>query len=416
MLARYIHILQNEHILEAFEGPLVVVGHALKTHTIAITHSLIEDKIGIPVAKEQIKRILEGLGCTVTVLHEPNLHYSITIPTYRSVKDLLLPEDCIEEIARFIGFDAIQPQLPEIALQPGSLDAINRLRLVKTLCASLLRANEVRNYPVYDDSFLEILEWEPENAVRLKNPMASNQGRLVTSLVPNLLKNATQLVHEADTFALFEWNRVWHQDEKRATQIKEERKLIYMLIDAQKKVDFYAIKNDITSLFKRINLAIEFEKAVHPPVWYHPYKTAVLKSADKVVGFFGFIHPGYLEKIGRGEGFLMEIDGDWLINAQEAEMRFTPFSKYQASNRDISCLMPNKVTVQEAIDALKEVSPRITEIKLVDFFTKPEWQDARSLTFRITIKDQHKTLFKEEIDAIIESVIECIQGFGATIR
>lgn len=416
-LARFIKLMQQERIIpQEFAGPVVVVGRALAIHTIVLSHARIEEKIGIQLSSETIESILQGLGCMVTQQHTPELHYTIAIPTFRAVKDLLLPEDCIEEIARFVGFDVLQPHLPEIVLQPTPLQAVNRVRLVKTLCASLLNAHEVRNYPVYDDTFLHTLSWQPEDTVRLKNPMASHQAQLVTSLVPNLLKNCVELAHEADTFALFEWNRIWHKDMSYPTHVREERSLSFVLIDGNKKADFYMLKNDITELFRRLNLPISFEKAVRPAAWYHPYKTAVIKSAGTVVGFFGFMHPSFLQTVACGTGFIMEINGDWLLAAQEIPLTFKPFSKYQASHRDISCLMPYQHTVHEIEEKVKTLSERITLIELVDFFSKPEWKTERSLTFRLTIQDQHKTLLKEEIDEIMAKVTQQLQRMGATIR
>jgi len=52
----------------------------------------------------------------------------------------------------------------------------------------------------------------------------------------------------------------------------------------------------------------------------------------------------------------------------------------------------------------------------VDFFEKAEWKDVRSLTWRITISDEEKTLSGEEIDTIVSSIILVLTQAGGTIR
>ena len=74
------------------------------------------------------------------------------------------------------------------------------------------------------------------------------------------------------------------------------------------------------------------------------------------------------------------------------------------------------VTVAQACHKIAQVDQRIVDVKLVDFFEKKEWQDKRSVTLRYYIQDQTKTLDKQEIDAISQSVTQAVGELGATVR
>jgi len=46
----------------------------------------------------------------------------VKIPTWRATKDISIPEDLAEEIARVIGFDNIPPVMPLIDMKPVEID------------------------------------------------------------------------------------------------------------------------------------------------------------------------------------------------------------------------------------------------------------------------------------------------------
>ena len=71
--------------------------------------------------------------------------------------------------------------------------------------------------------------------------------------------------------------------------------------------------------------------------------------------------------------------------------------------------VPIEVTVEQITNTVKNVDSRIIAVDLIDFFSKPEWAEKRSVTVRIIIKDPNKTLVKEEIDALYVKVIQALK-------
>ena len=85
-------------------------------------------------------------------------------------------------------------------------------------------------------------------------------------------------------------------------------------------------------------------------------------------------------------------------------MKFKPWSKYQDVSYDISLFVPFAVSADKLCDAIKNAHQNITDVKVVDFFEKPEWQNHRAITVRYTMSDTEKTMTKQDLDAIVNSV------------
>ncbi|HKQ49420.1 MAG TPA: phenylalanine--tRNA ligase subunit beta [Phycisphaerae bacterium] len=158
--------------------------------------------IGKPVSPEEITRILTKLEFTCS---RSGTKLSVTPPTYRSTKDIEIEADVIEEVARFIGYNNIEPTLPSIASRffEPSADLAIESRTLDYLC---LGGDfiEVHDYIWYDDDWLKTIGYEPGECITLKNPAADNCSRLRKSLMPGLLAIAERNRHHFPRFQLAE--------------------------------------------------------------------------------------------------------------------------------------------------------------------------------------------------------------------
>ena len=107
---------------------------------------------------------------------------------------------------------------------------------------------------------------------------------------------------------------------------------------------------------------------------------------------------------------------DLLLSAGKQEKRYKPASKYQETAFDVSLLLPLKLTTAEIETKLQRLNPLIDAVRLVDFFEKPEWNDVRSLAFRITLQSGDHTLTKEEIENVRQLVITTFEKMGGQLR
>jgi phenylalanyl-tRNA synthetase beta chain len=276
-----------------------------------------------------------------------------------------------------------------------------------------LRARELYNYALYDESFLNQLGFKPENAVALANPVSQNFRHLVTSLIPQLIRAVVHAGAHHDEIRFFEWARTWQRDER---EVHEKKSLAGIIYHKKEAVDFYWAKDQLQELFTLLGIEVVWQASHGLPAWYHPYKTATLVCGGSVIGYAGNAAPAFLHKAIEGHAFIFELSGDMLLTQEQQKRTFQPLSKYQDSFFDVSMFCPFELSVEQVIDAVKAVNPKIVSVILVDFFEKKEWGDKRSLTVRVVVQDHHKTLVKEEIDAVHERVLYVLKKHGVEIR
>src|SRR5580700_4656048 len=144
------------------------------------------------------------------------------------------------------------------------------------------------------------------------------------------------------------------------------------------------------------------EKELEP--WCLPEQTAELVCGDTIIGYAAKASPVWLNAIGEGDAFIVELDAQFLLDYHPQPLQYHALSKYQSVDLDISLLVPAMVTVDDITSAIAQADMRIVAIHLRDFFEKPEWKDQRSITMRFTVVDYDKTFTKEEIDDVWESV------------
>lgn len=407
-ILRFLKLLDSEGLPYTSAHTIVSLGKTYVPITIEIAHSFIEQCIGTKIETDFVLRTLEKIQFKVESHGDM---YTITVPTFRATKDIGIKEDIAEEVARFYGYSAIPAQLPKKETKAHALEHVYRLRSIKQLCAYSMVMREVYNYAFFDESFLTQLHWEPTNAVAVKNPISENHRRLVTSLVPGLFKclvnNNTQ-----EQMRFFEWGRVWHED----GQVSEQSALSAVLFD-KKQIDFYDAKATLEQLFSFFDMSVEWqkvEKQTQP--WFMPYQTAQLLIDGVVIGIAGKGDKTFLHQVIEGDAFIFELNGDALLSYVRPQHRYKEPSKYPPVERDISMLVPLRLTVRHVIQAIKSVDGRVTAIRLIDMFDKREWADQRSLTFRFNIQATDRTLTKEDADTVWQKVAQAIKELGATIR
>ena len=212
-LLRFLNILSTHGILFSMPQELVSLGLDVQPLTISVEHIFIERLLGVFLDSDFIQNVLTSLACTV---HQEKtargITYHVQVPTFRSTKDILIPEDIVEEIGRFFGFDNIPKKLPALMMRPSNLTRFHRIGILKQFFSTAAAAHEVRNYALYDEEFLQRLSWEPSSIIAIKNPVSSSYYRLVTSLIPHLLKNVYTNATHKGAYNFFEVNKIWDKN------------------------------------------------------------------------------------------------------------------------------------------------------------------------------------------------------------
>jgi len=412
-IIRFLDLLDQESTISYKASEKISsVGKETEPVTVELSHELLCKRLGAQIDPKFVVDALKKIEFSVKQSGDV---YKVTIPTFRCSKDVTIPEDIIEEVGRFFGYDNIEHVLPLSKLEASDLSHVMRERVLKNVCAHALRMREVSNYALFDESFLKEINFEPSSWVEIKNPFSSNWRRLVTFLIPNILKNIKQNVADYDSLRFFEFGRAWNLQAK---EILEQKRLAGIFFERKKDIDFYESKNLLNQLFEAIDLEVRWEKTEPNalPVWYAAYQTAQLFYKEKQIGFAGKINQALLGSITEGDAFVFELDSDFLISYKAAEKKFKSAGKYPGVHRDVSMLVPLSVTVDQIAQAIGSADSRVHDVQLVDFFQKKEWADKKSITMRFVIQDETKTLTGQEADQVYDQMLKKLEPLGATIR
>ncbi len=413
-LERFIGLAQDYGLLKDTSAPVVSVGQDIKRVDIRIAHSKIEQKLGIQISEKNILEILEKLEFIVDSVSSNNdVEYIITSPSFRVAKDISISEDIIEEIARMYGYDNMVKSLPRRQMKPFSLHVTANMRTMKQILATHGKMHEVRDYLFYDESFLQRLQWYPEDAVAILNPVSENWKVLATSLIPHLLKSVELNSTTQEELRFFEYNSIWQQ---KSDSILEQKLCSGVIFHQKKEVDFYQAKEVLFDMFHALHIPVTIKKAAKVAPWYNKYQTADIYCGDIHIGVMGMLVPSFYRAIVSGSAFAFELDAEFCVQYIPQTPKLSMWSKYQEVVQDISIMLPYAISAQKCIDEICASHTSISNVHLVDMYEKLEWGNNRSLTLRYTIQDFEKTLQREEIDAVVHCVTESMQKLGAQIR
>jgi len=410
-IRRFLKLMDDANVTAIDLDPIMVIGPEAPQKEVSLAHSYIQNLMGITIAPAFVISVLERLGFAV---EEKKGEYHIIVPSFRATKDINIKQDIVEEIGRFYGYDAVAEVFPTRQTAPFDLSPVMRKRKIKQLLAYSLSMNEVYTYAFFDESFLQIIKWEPKKTLRVQEAVSENWQRLVTSLIPNLLKVVHAHANELDQMNFFDWARIWPQEK----ELDEKSSLAGIFVNQKASVDFYECKEKLNKIASLLGVEFEYIKADEAKLepWYLPHQTAYIICDGNSMGIGGKVNPAFFNAVATGDAFIFELDADFLLNHSIASKRFVPAHRYPTIVRDVSMLISLSTTVQSLRDALRNIDAKISQVDLLDFFEKPEWKDQKSLTFRITLNDPQATMTTAQADAIMANVNAYLQKQGASIR
>lgn len=385
--------------------------------------------IGVPFTDEQIAGIFTRLGLPFT--GQLGL-LTVTPPSYRF--DIEIEEDLIEEVARVHGFENI-PERPPVApnvmrIAPEGERSAFRVRHQ----LADLDYQEVINYSFVEDG------WEADfagnnNPIRLLNPIASQMGVMRSSLIGGLVANARyNLNRRVSRVRVFEIGAAFLRNPDMAdgplsvagyAQPKRVAALAYgPVADEQwgqptRHADFFDLKADLEALFAPKTL--RFVKAEHPAL--HPGRSARVELDGQDIGVIGELHPRWQQKY---ELPLAPVVFE--VDAAALQLRDVPvyrdISRFQPVTRDLALVVKQTVPAQALLDAFSSeasANPPAQIVQAVVLFDEYRGKglenDEKSLAFRFTLQDTHKTLQDEAVDAAMAAMVAvAAERCGAKLR
>jgi phenylalanyl-tRNA synthetase beta chain len=414
---RLAHLAQKIGAGSVRPGVVDVRGREREPRTLRLRSARASALLGAPVPWPQQQKTLEALGFTVSGSAEAA---EVRPPTWRL--DVAGEADLVEEVGRHFGLDRIPSALPPSGRVGVLRPSQRRERRIREVLTGIGMSELI------NDAFVPGNEALPQPAVRLANPLTSEQDALRTSIVvPGLafaLRTNVRLGRR--DVALFELGRVFLPADGRP---REERRL-GLLLSGQwrprhwslplRPFDLFDVKGIVELLFERLGEEPpRVDASGRTPEFLHPGRSARLSQGGRGVGFLGVLHPELAERLElKSEAVVLELDLEGLLDAPAGIARFRSIDRFPAVERDLSILCDETAPAAE-IDARVRAAAgeRLRSVSLVDRFTSNKFPPGKvSLTVSLRFQDRERTLTSEEVQAAVDAVVRELRAAGHEIR
>lgn len=323
--------------------------------------------LGLEIPVKQIITILESLNLSPKLLKET---IECEIPTYRN--DLKIEEDLIEEIARLYGYNKFPKTLPVGEIPTKTIPYFRDYKIdeiaKEILCSCGF--SEIYTYSLISEKDLVDNGINPENILRVDNPVSIEFEYLRPSLRPNLIKAVKQNKSYFKNINLFELGKVYI-----GTSVEKSIEKYYLSGISTNK-NFSQVKGILERLANELGIKEDLGKYVD------------------------------IEKL----GIFFEIDFSDILGKINLSKKFKSLPKYPPIVEDISVVLDEKVQTGEVLEEIKKQSSLITDVSLLDEFEN-------SKAFHIVYQSEEKNLKNEDIAKIRQRIVSSLkEKFGAILK
>lgn len=379
---------------------------------------------GIDVPGARTAAILTKLGFAVSGTGP----WTAAVPSWRP--DIVGEADLVEEVTRVYGFDHI----PTTSLPPLSAtskpvrDAMQR-RVPQARRALASRGlNEAVTW-----SFLPRKKAERfgggQPDLCLLNSIDATLDTMRPSILPNLVDAAAR--NEARGLgdpALFEVGPQYKDatptgQRMVAAGIRHHMAVPRNWAGSARTVDAFDAKADALAVLAAIGAPDNLAAYPGAPDWYHPGRSGALKLGDRVMAYFGELHPAIVAEAdlkGPVAAFEVFLDAPPLPKAKATKARpKLVVSAFQPVERDFAFLVDAGVEAEKLVRAARNADRAlITAARVFDLYAgKGVPEGRKSLAIAVTLQPVERTLTDAEIEAVCEKIVAAVvKATGAALR
>ncbi|MDU3384602.1 MAG: phenylalanine--tRNA ligase subunit beta [Veillonella sp.] len=391
-------------------GVIDVYKNPVEQHTVTFTAEQINDYLGTNIEKDEMIRILTALEFVVT---EEGDKLSALVPTWRG--DVTVMPDIAEEVARIYNYDNIAPTIPVAVLSSGGMTP--KKALTKQVTHALAKLG-----------MTQIITFRFMHKDGLTNMMLPEGDSRYTA-IPILLP-LTEVPHERPMACGILMGKVnqaaWNQSE-RTTDFYDVKGIVDALLAElgitefkihryQKEiVDYYNVSEDYYR--KSLDRHVTFKRLYEE--YYHPGVSAYYTVDGIKIAQYGELHPQVSKNFDLpGKVYMFEIDLEAVLSLTIPPFRYTSFSKFPGTSRDLAIVAPVSVSSGEILSIIKEHGGEYLESASIFDVYEGEHIEAgyRSLAYNLQFRSMEGTLNDEDIDGNIQAIIDALAEINCKLR
>ncbi len=393
---------------------------------IVVPLDFLASKIGVHVDIKVILDILHRLGFGVK--EKKDILY-VDVPSWRATKDISIPEDIVEEVARMYGYDIIGMSLPVASIAPPIDNTLRELqRRAKIMLAYEYAYTEVYNYSFESPEWLQQIGIDTSKHIELDNPIAKDRKLLRRQLMPNLLENVEKNSHRFEVVRLFEIGKVFlteqsgelARDDGGVCLPRQDTHLA--IVSATKDVDvpFYDVSHVCITLCKQLSISVFVKDVGVPDIsFFHAGRYANIMVGDVCIGYIAEIHPATQKVLGIPyRTAVAEINLNILVNHISDNSCYRSVPSFPAVERDVAFIVDLSVHHADIVLAIENVDSLVESVVLFDVYEgKAVPKQKKSMAYHIVYRAQDKTLTSEDAQKIHSKVIKILEKkFKARVR
>jgi phenylalanyl-tRNA synthetase beta chain len=379
----------------------------------------------IDVPARETADILGKLGFGVT----GNGPWTAAVPSWRP--DVIGEADLVEEVTRVYGFDHIPTtSLPRLSATSKPVRTQMQQRVPHARRALAARGmNEVVTWSFMARAKAERFGAGQRADLRLLNSIDATLDTMRPAILPNLIDAAAR--NEARGLAdpaLFEVGPIYLDATPNGQRMVAAGVRHHMAVPRNwqgpaRTVDAFDAKADALAVLAAIAAPANLSTQPGAPDWYHPGRSGVLKLGDRVMAWFGELHPELLDAAdlkGPAVAFEVFLDAPPLPKARPTKARpKLALSAFQPVERDFAFVVDAGVEAEKLVRAARNADKAlITEARVFDVYAGKGVPDGKkSLAITVTLQPVERTLTDAEIEAVSTKIVGAVaKATGAVLR
>ena len=389
---------------------------------------LFEKITGFKIDQKEVIKILTNLGFEIK---KQKKLLVLGVPSWRP--DIEQEVDIVEELVRIKGYDQIK------MIEPEKVRKKNTLNQIQKLFHFLQRAIASKGYLEaitwsFTDSKVNQLFIENNEEIKIINPISTDLNVLRSSIFSNLIIHLNKnLGRGFKDLSIFEIGPTFSgpqpgEQQTVATGLRTGKLSRQSWLQRERLVDVFDVKSDvIKSLVEAGYNKDKFYIDDEAPNYYHPGKSGRIflnKGKEKVVAFFGDIHPSILKKLDiKAEALVgFEIFLDNIKQTKKSlknQKNQYKYSDFQKSERDFAFVLDKNFKAQELIEIISNVDKELVRsVKVFDVYEGANIPEGKkSIALNVTIQSLEKTLTEDDLNKINQLIISAVESkTGAKIR
>jgi phenylalanyl-tRNA synthetase beta chain len=367
----------------------------------------------------KIISILDYLGFKTSKLSGSFLE--ISVPSFRSTKDIENEQDIIEEIGRIIGYDNITPSSPLDGIAPVKLTQMQKLqRKIKNFLVHD-RFFEVMTYPLVGRDLLAKYSFDKSEVLELFNSISIDHSIMRPSMIPSFLSALELNSKYQDRFKAFEIGRVYSP----SANFSNESNILCIGVYDRDSNPFVDLLNSSLSLLDSIGLSSEpalpnpkFKSSVLPVDWdgIHPVEHRDFRIVGKMIASIFSVHPLLLSKLkikGHFSFFILDLTSIADL-ALKDKVKYRPLNKFPSSSFDWTVTADKDQYIADIVKAAQKVKMKeLDSIEVLDIFIQ---ESKKYVTLRAVLADENGTLTTDFLKSAEASLLKATTDAGFELK